>query len=555
MRRGRVLVIGLDGATMDLIRPWVQEGYLPSLARLLKEGSSGPLRSTLPPVSPAAWTSFMTGKNPGKHGIFDFTVRDFGSYTMRVAARSPEPSLWKMLSTQGSRVCVVNVPQTYPPEQVNGYMVTGLGTPSGRTFTYPDDLTDALRKKNYPLATEANLKQDGAEAFVQGVYHVAEQVTDTTLDLMNQVDWDLGMVVLRLTDEIPHYFWHFMDETHPAHTASDPVHRNAVLNCYRKADELVGKLVQRADDRTTVFVVSDHGFGPLYKDVYLNEWLRRQGFLSMRPHLSLRTALSNMFRKLGLTQTGVGHTLARLGQHRLRAALRDALGSWGDVFPQDKQCRVAEAVDWQRTQAYSVGYIGQIYLNVAGRDPNGVVTSGREYEDLRNTIMKRLSKMTDPEDGRRVVDQVFKKEDIYEGSFLTEAPDLLVVMRGLSYITRQGYQISEKNQVFSTPPTHETGSHRQDGILIAWGNDILKGCRVEGARIEDVTPTVLHLLDCEVPVDLDGTVLIDLLGPQFMASHPVRHGEALPRDSKLSGLGPDEEEDVLERLQSLGYIE
>ncbi|MFW6116315.1 MAG: alkaline phosphatase family protein, partial [bacterium] len=523
MTRERILVIGLDGATLDLIYPWAAEGHLPNLARLIRNGASGPLRSTFPPVSPAAWTSFMTGKSPGRHGVFDFTVRDFRSYDMRVAARSSEPTIWRMLSTQGRQVCVVNVPQTYPPEEVNGYMVTGLGTPSGCAFTYPDDLSDVLRKKNYQIVTHANLRQDGPEAFVQGVYRVAEQVTDTMLDLMNQVDWDLGMVVLRLTDEIPHYFWHSMDETHPAHTASDPVHKNTVRKCYQKADELLGRLIERADDRTTILVVSDHGFGPLHKDVCLNEWLRRQGLLTMRSHPNPRATVSEALRRLGLTQTQVGHALARLGWNGLRSALRDVLGPWAKVFPQDSRCRVAEAVDWKRTQAYSVGYIGQIYVNLAGREPRGTVSPGREYERLRDNIVERLLEMTDPDDGRRVVSQVFKKEDIYEGPFLTKAPDLLVEMRNLSYITRQSYQISERRRVFSTPPTQETGSHRMDGVLIACGNHIREGFRIRDARIEDLAPTILHLHNYEVPVDMDGEVLVDLFDPEFIKRHPVKH--------------------------------
>jgi predicted AlkP superfamily phosphohydrolase/phosphomutase len=365
MSKPRVLVIGLDGATLDLICPWVASGRLPHLARFMEKGSSGKLKSTMPPISPTAWSSFMTGKNPGKHGVFDFTVRDFQNYGTRVTLRPSEPTLWGALSAQGRRVCVVNVPQTYPPERVNGYMVTGLGTPSQCTFTYPTELTESLRKENYRFNLNASLRRDGAAAFIEDVYRVAGIVTDTALRLMSQLDWDFSMVVLRLTDEIPHYFWHWMDESHPAHRSADTFHSEAILRCYQKADELVGKLMAAvADEETTVLVMSDHGFGPLYKDVYLNEWLRQQGYLSLHRRPTPRALFTRFLQRLGLTRTQVGHALARWGLHWLRGRLRDGLGAWADLFPQDSNLHVNELVDWNRTRAYSVGYIGQIYVNL-----------------------------------------------------------------------------------------------------------------------------------------------------------------------------------------------
>jgi predicted AlkP superfamily phosphohydrolase/phosphomutase len=555
MSKPRVLVIGLDGATWDLIHPWAQAGHLPHLARLLEEGSGGTLMSTIPPISPAAWSSFMTGKNPGKHGVFDFTVRDFQGYGMRVALRPPEATLWGLLSAQGGCVCVVNVPQTYPVEAVNGYMVTGLGTPSGRMFTHPAELTPILRQENYRINTDAVFQRDGAAPFIEGVHQVAGQVTDTALRLMGPLDWDFSMVVLRLTDEIPHYFWHWMDPSHPAHQPADALHKEAVLRCYQKADELVGKLIAGVQDgQTTVFLMSDHGFGPLYKDVYLNEWLRQQGFLTLRSHPTTRALFTRLLQRLGLTRTQVGHTLARWGLNQLRGAIRDRLGTRAGIFPQDDRPRVGDVVDWEKTRAYSVGYIGQIYVNLAGRDPHGVVPSGQEYEDLRAELIERLLQMVDPEDGRPVVDRVFRKEEVYRGRFLSSAPDLLLLMRGLTYITRHSYEFAREAQVCTTPPTHETGGHRQEGILLASGNHIADNRWIEQARIEDLAPTILYLLGCEVPTDMDGKVLTDLLQPEFVTAHPVKYGEARWQQDVLEGLTPEEEQSLMEHLRNLGYV-
>jgi predicted AlkP superfamily phosphohydrolase/phosphomutase len=556
MSKERVLVIGLDGATLDLINPWMKDGFLPNLNQITRKGNSNKLMSTFPPISPTAWSSFMTGKNPGKHGVFDFTMRDFQTYDMRVASRTSEPTLWGVLSSQGRQVCVVNVPLTYPPEKVNGYMVTGLGTPSQRTFTYPPELTKRLRARGYPLNTSINLEREGANAFIQEVYRESEQVAETAIQLMSQIDWDFSMVVLRLTDEIPHYFWHWMDETHPAYAPSDPLHKEAILRCYQKADKLVDRLItETANEDTTILIMSDHGFGPLYKDVYLNEWLRRQGFLTMRSDPGLQTIFTGLLRHLGLTRTQVGHTLARLGLHRLRGTLRDELGAWGDLFPQDAQCRIAEKVDWTQTQAYSVGYIGQIYLNLVGRDPKGIINPGQEYKRVRNSIIQHLLEMKDPEDGQPVVDQVFKKEDIYHGPHLEKAPDLLVLMRELTYITRQGYQISGRNEIFAKPPTQETGGHRSEGILIAFGNHIKKSAKINNARIIDLAPTILHLLDCEIPNDMDGRVLTEIIHPEFTRMHPFKHHATDTPKEPIATLTPEDEKTIMNHLQNLGYME
>jgi predicted AlkP superfamily phosphohydrolase/phosphomutase len=555
MPKPRVLVIGLDGATWDLLRPWAAEGHLPHLARLLEEGSSGRLMSTIPPVSPAAWSSFMTGKNPGKHGVFDFTVRDFDSYRMRVASRPSEPTLWGLLSARGRRVCVINVPQTFPPEPVNGYMVTGLGTPSQTIFTHPEELTQDLRRAGYRIVPAALLHRDGAVPFVEEVYQIAEETAHTALRLMAQQDWDLSVVVLRLTDEIPHYFWHWMDRSHPAHQPSDPFHSQAVFRAYQKADELVGQLIAEAvDSETTVLVMSDHGFGPLHKDVYLNEWLRQAGFLTLRSSPTLRALVARFLRRLGLTRSQVGHTLSRWGLQRLRGALRDGLGMWAEVFPNDEQPRVTELVDWDRTRAYSVGYIGQIYANLAGRDPQGVVSPGEELEEVLADLTRKLRTLVDPADGKPIVDQVFHKAEVYTGPHLSRAPDLLLLMRGLAYITRQGYEFDRAGHVFGTPPTQETGGHRMEGILIASGHHIARNKWLERARIEDLAPTILHLLACEVPTDMDGEVLQSLLQPDFVAGQPIRYIDVQWEQDAPADLTPEEEQSLLEHLRNLGYI-
>ena len=201
-----------------------------------------------------------------------------------------------------------------------------------------------------------------------------------------------------------------------------------------------------------------------------------------------------------------------------------------------------------------MGYIGQIYLNLAGRDPSGTVSPGREYTRVREQLAARLLEMVDPSDGQKVVDQAFRREDLYEGPYLSSAPDLITLMRGLSYITRQSYELSEEGRVFSPPHTRETGGHRLEGMLLASGNHIAGSEWVQSARIEDLAPTILHLLGCQVPPDMDGQVLTNLLDPDWVAAHPVSYADPDLESEATDALTPEEEENLMEHLRNLGYV-
>ena len=302
----RVLIVGLDGATLDLVQPWVRQGHLPVLADLMQRGSYGPLRSVYPVLSSAAWSSFMTGLNPGKHGIYDFVIRDPKTYQLRPVSRSQMHgrSLWRMLSDHGLKVCVLNVPMTYPPEPVNGRLVSGLGTPDFQIFTYPEQLGEELLRSGYRVNRRVFGQEEGEqEAFLDDTYDISEHLTSSALRLMGEQPWDLFAIVYRDTDEVAHHFWSYMDVSHPEH---DPElaesYGEALLECYQRLDRALGDLLQAAGPNCTVFVVSDHGTGPLYKDVFLNEWLHQQGFLAPA---SAPSGLRAFLTRLGLTRSKV----------------------------------------------------------------------------------------------------------------------------------------------------------------------------------------------------------------------------------------------------------
>jgi predicted AlkP superfamily phosphohydrolase/phosphomutase len=556
----KVLVIGLDGGTLDLVEPWAKQGKLPVLAGMMESGKFGRLRSVIPVLSSAAWASFMTGMNPGKHGLIDFVRREKNSYRLRLLNRTHMrgASLWQMLSEQGHKVGVLNVPMTYPPEEVNGFIVSGLGTPDFKPFTFPQDLGDELLNRGYVVNKRVVFKPGNEDAFIREAHQIADQTTGTALRLMREKEWDFFMLVYRDTDEMPHFFWRHMDPNHPAHDPkSDLRYKDAILEYYQNLDTAIGKLVEAAGPDTTTLIISDHGMGPLYKDVLLNEWLRQNGYLETISSQAQLQGTGRFLAGLGLTRTNISSTLRRTGLGSLENRIKDLLGDRIEILPRTPRADFPDAIDWTRTRAYSFGYHGQIYINLAGREPGGIVAPGEEYVQLCQQIKLELRALVDPTDGAPVVDAIYDRDEIFSGPCEEYAPDLTVVMRDLSFITRKGYEFGDQpGKIFSAPQTGESGSHRYLGMLIMNGPQVDQGSLpASDPVLYDLAPTILHLLDSPIHTEMDGNVLEDWISTNY----PVKAGKYLcmeeslvPRDQNLSD---EDEKELIERLKGLGYLE
>jgi predicted AlkP superfamily phosphohydrolase/phosphomutase len=554
--QAKILIIGLDGATLDLIEPWVAAGHLPNLAALMQAGQYARLNSVTPVVSAAAWATFMTGLNPGKHGVYDFVYREPSGYALRPVTRRhiSGQSLWQSLSRQDRSVCVINVPMTYPPEPVNGVMVSGLGTPNYKTFTYPPELGDQLIQDGYQVNRSVYEHRGNEDAFLTDTYTITDGVTAAALSLLNRQPWDFFMVVYRDTDEMAHGFWHHMDPEHPDHPA-DPKnpYRDALRDYYSYLDGQVGQLVEAAGPDTNVLIVSDHGFGPLHKDVFLNEWLRQAGYLAAKTAPGRRETLS----RLGITRSNISILLRGSGLGRVERLIKGLSGDRIALLPRTAWTDFSEGIDWSRTRAYSFGYQGQIYINLTGREPDGIVEPGADYEALVAELTTALMAMVDPEDGRSVVDKVELAATLYNGPFAASAPDLVVTMRGLEYMTRLGHEFdNQPGEIFGSSRWHESGGHRLDGTLIAAGPAFQTGGQeMPAAWLGDIAPTVLHLMGCHMSKDMDGAVLQEWLVSRYLQrpAEPFQddHGEG---DDGEVGLTVAEEEELLSRLRDLGYL-
>jgi predicted AlkP superfamily phosphohydrolase/phosphomutase len=547
----KVVILGLDGATFDLLLPRVERGEMPHLAALLERASWGDLRSTIPPFSAQAWVSLATGQNQARHGVVDFWQHGAdlspGQRRSFVTARQVQSeTLWQIVGRHGLQVGIVNVPVTYPPQDVNGYLVSGFLTPPGRQdYTYPAGLRDEI------LALVPDYEPDPFDPLGASRRQILELESwmekheRVARHLAARRPADLLFSVAQALDHLQHLFW---DDAAGGPGAGE--YGALVDRCYRLADEIIGQRAGLLDGATDLFLVSDHGFGPVRKWFHVNRFLQEQGLLV-----------------LGQAEGGAaGGSLARLGltPQRLRAFLRraDLLGLRRRV---GRLARVTlgrridqaltPAVDWSRTRAISGSPATEgIFLNVKGREPQGIVEPGEEYEALRERLIQELLALRDPEAGEQVLDAVYRREDLYEGPFLHQLPDLVFDLGDHPYLA--GDSLTAGSVLEPLPRDFLQGRHRAAGVFVAAGPDIRPAQRLSGARIVDVAPTVLYALGLPIPEDMDGQPLLDIFTDDYRAAQPVEY--APPHRPGDAGDQPAYDQDDLDemerRLQGLGYM-
>jgi predicted AlkP superfamily phosphohydrolase/phosphomutase len=563
----RVIVIGLDGATYDLLGPWLEQKKLPNIETFIREGSYGELASTIPPLSPVAWTTSVTGVNPGKHGIFDFLCRQPDSYEMRVmnaSMRRTKP-VWTLLSEAGKKVGVMNVPMTYPPDEVNGVMVSGMGTPGlNCNFTYPSTLRDEIIKRfgDYYIGLK-DVPEDGQEGSyeqktIQRLCDLVDHRFEVATYLMERERWDFFMVVLMATDTVQHLFWKFIDPAHPLYDKKEARrYGDAIFQIYKKADEKIGRLLKMFGDDTTFIVMSDHGAGPLYRLFFIQKWMASKGYLDVA------RAGDGVVSKKGAKRLLRNFVLLTKGllPERLKAILRRRMPG---LRHRILASQLMKDINWDKTLAFSEGAAGGIFVNLKGRMPRGTVNHGSDYEDLVNRVTSDLLRIKDPELGQNVVKAIYKAEEIYHGDCLEYAPDLCVSWNdGYAGITgwisiMHDFCCDDENSCFGTLKQHQwTGSHKSNGIIQLKGPHIRNNVKLEGSQIADVTPTILHLLGFEIPEELDGKVLEGAFKDSFIKSHPLRYNSStnLKVSDMEKGYSKDDAKKVQDELRGLGYIE
>jgi len=545
-RPSKVLVIGLDGATWDLFAPWMDEGLLPNLAYARRHGVWGELQSTTPPVTAPAWITFQTGVNPGKHGFFDFTRYQLGSYeTPLLSTRDLAlPTLWRILGDAGQRVIVINVPITYPPEPVNGLLVSGMMTPNTKVhFTYPKELAQELKQVvgDYHIFTPLRrVDVMGPRAFVDRLISVIQGRATAALHLIARYPWDFFMVHFQSTDVLQHTLYHYLDAHHPLAKNTNPRDRQHVFQFYRVLDELLGKILTASGSGTMRIVMSDHGFGPLTKRIYLNRLLAKEGLLAVRSG-------ERGLRAIAATEAA----LRKLDVLKLRRRLLSDFGA-GDQLAR-KAIGISQ-IDWARTHAFVLpgAVYGRVYVNRKGREAQGIVQD-EAYEPLRDEIVRKLLAAIDPENGQPLFQQVLRREEVYYGPYLEMMPDLIAV-------PTDGYMITDafRGALLVEPaPSMLTGSHRMNGLVMLAGEGVQQGLHITGATIADLAPTVLYVLGVPIPQYMDGAILNQAFLPSYLAEHPPLRQERpiAARPVGTSAYSEEETRMIEDRLKGLGYLD
>jgi predicted AlkP superfamily phosphohydrolase/phosphomutase len=531
------LLIGLDGATFTVLDPYVERGLMPAFGELVRRGTRATLRTVMPPLTPPAWTSLMTGRRPGRHGVFDFFQKDEPG-SVHVAFANAQhigaPTIWTLASDAGHPVLALNFPLMFPPPPVDGRIVPGGMMPwrQLRLGCHPPGLFDRLKRlpgfnprEMLDMELEARAldgcPDDEMAAWVELHIRRERRWFEVASALMRDEPADLVAVMFDGVDKLQHLCWRFID---PACRPARPTawERGMIERCeryFRELDGFIAELVALAGPEATVVVASDHGFGPTRDVFHVNSWLEREGLLAWAD--------------------GGGD-----------AAGRDATEvGFAEVT------RHVDALDWSRTLAYAATPSSQgitIVDRVPGTDAPLPAAQRRR---IAAELVERLEALRHPDDGRPLVSEAWTREQAFPGPYGELGPDVSIVLADGGTVS-----ILPSDELVTRRP-EVRGHHRWEGIFVASGPGIRAGARVDELEIVDVAPLVLHRLGMAVPAGLDGTVPVAILEPDELERRPPRvaaTAAAEPAPARPAGgldLDPGEQADVLGRLRALGYVE
>lgn len=547
----KALVIGLDGASWDIMDPLLANGELPNLARLLAGGVRATLRSTVPPLTAVAWPSCYMGKNPGRHGLFAFRSIDVSSYEAVGDWISAQPivgqTMFDYLGALGLPVYSYLAPITYPVWPINGVMVAGYPTPDlSKVYSYPAELAQQVPPM---LDSNVDLWESSPDEVLPVCFAAAERWADTVERLVAEDRYHFYMVVENLTDYLVHRFWKLRDPSFPTY---DPVlaarFGDVIAECYRVIDAAIGRMMSHVPNNWVVAVVSDHGGGrgPT-KWFHANSWLRQQELLQPCRASGAKAARGSLKLVRSMVR---GRALKGLLLRLLPGIGKKRLASL---------TATASAIDFQMTRAYAVDIyqvVGGIAINLRGRQQFGMVEPGAEYERLRDRVLSGLLDLRDPSTGQFIVQGAWRREELYQGPFAERAPDVLYLLNpDYRCGRRQDQMVTE---IDTTTLQNMSGSHRMEGVLALHSPGVFCPQSVlENAQIIDFLPTLFHGMGLPVPADVDGEVLAPAFLPDYLAAHPVRTGAPLGQGQLVAAGVYDqgEEEGIKSSLRGFGYVE
>lgn len=478
-KKDRVLLIGLDGATWDILDPLIDEGYIPNLRKIKESGVSGVLKSNFPPITGSAWMSIATGKNSGETGVFDFLVledrQEWKIRPLTSADYQKNGAIWDYLSSLGKKVGVVNYPMLYPPYKISGIMASGLGAPEDADVFYPKNLRKKLRKaigKHKIYVPFRRPKYNKPENFIKDIKHLIRynyKLADALIDER----YDLFLFVISASDFLGHYGWDWFEN-------KSSKYHSAFKEIWNQIDEVLGLMVKKWKD-ANLMIISDHGIGKLKEVFLVNNWLQQEGFLAVK---------------------GRSHKLISSDVKKsTEISLKKSFDSLSRIFPGFEKYipfdfikkhfvynRIIDDLDLNVSKAFALRHcgLGNIYINS---------DESEEYEKIKNSIINGLKSLCD-RFGKHL--QIYPREKLYKGNFLRKLPDLTFM------IDNNQVEVSPllcKGPLFVPPlAKNKTGSHRLEGIFIVAGPSVgNKNDFSEISELTDVVPTICKLLAVDSP--------------------------------------------------------
>jgi len=517
----KMLIIGLDGATWDVLVPLIEKGQLPTLEKLVKNGSYGVLESTIPPVTGGAWLSMATGKTPGRTGIIDFLNRKTDELKLYPTASSDFKghSFWDYLSKANKKVGVFNYPMLFPPYKVNGFMVSGLGSSPDDEIAFPPFLKKELENVESPYEIYVDYhskKYENLDLFIRDLNKFLDKFEKWVYYLITNKEWDALFLVFSVTDWMQHIIWRHIDENHPMYDPeTSPRYKQEFIKFWQRIDRILGNIINTIPKDTIVFLVSDHGFGPNDQTFNLAKWLVMKGYMKRKK--DPKKAFKKYVYK---TATLVAKTpLRKLFSAKTRKSVGNAL-----------RTSIVDEIDFEKSKVFCLGHtipFGAIYINA---------TDEKEREEIKVQLIRDLNNIS-KDIGKDVSVQVYEPRKLYSGEKVDLLPDIIFTINNWRCV------IIEDNfdrPLFEEKPfsTRHTGSHRLNGIFLAYGPGIKKGQRVD-AKIYDVAPTILHIFGLPIPNAMDGRILMEIFeeDSEFAKREPKyvdpRYYEKTNEDEKL----------------------
>jgi predicted AlkP superfamily phosphohydrolase/phosphomutase len=483
---GRVVVIGFDGLEPTMVRKYEAEGRLPAFSRLMKEGAFGDLITVLPPSSASAWTSAVTGVNPGKHGIYGFLKTSGENGEEQVFNTSRDRGfapVWEVLGRYGRRSCIINIPLSSPADSLDGLMIAGFPHASDdeESYYWPKSLGKLLGDYSFD-AFRVTCAKNREDRFLTKMQGIAAQRLNLGLELFDRGGWDLYWLVFTFPDRYQHYMWKYMDPNHPMYDPiSGPVYGDAIRDAYVMADNYLAEFMKRMGEDDLLIIMSDHGFGYLYYTVNSNNFLQR------------------------------------------------TFGSTDEI----------KCADF---------FGGKFLINVSGPG------SEERYQSIRKRLIEGLRGLKDPVRGEPIIDSIYVKEDIYQGPYLSTAPDVLAFERP-GYLFFSLPKTPDLRLLDSGPSPDKafSGFHRRRGTLGLFGRYVKPGIPAE-ARITDVAAMIYSYLGVPAPKDIDGRVPASLFMDEGAGGvELVKSGDLGYR--RPTGLGSQDSEKMEKQLRAVGYIQ